>query len=215
MRALVVNFKAYESAFGEKAREIAREASRISGVRVILAPPAIIAKEIASIHDDVYLQHVDVASFAARTGSVPVEALRLEAIKGFIINHSEKKVTLREIVEVLSKARELGLEAIACADTPVEARAIATLRPTFVAIEPPELIGSGIPVSRARPEVITEALSAISPFGVPLLAGAGISSGEDARRAVELGASGVLVASAIMKAKDPARALREMAGALA
>lgn len=211
----MLNFKAYESAFGQKAREIAREASRISGVRIILAPPAIIAREIALIHEDVYLQHVDVASFGAYTGSTPVEALRLEAIKGFIINHSEKKVRLKDIAEVIARARELGLEALACADTPAEAAALASLRPRFIAIEPPELIGSGVPVSKARPEVILEALSAVSPFGVPLLAGAGISSGEDARRAVELGASGVLVASAVMKAKDPGRTLREIAEALA
>lgn len=46
-----------------------------------------------------------------------------------------------------------------------------------------------------------------------ILTGAGISSAEDVEAAIKLGTAGVLVASAIMKAKDPAKVIRDMAEA--
>lgn len=133
------------------------------------------------------------------------------------MNHSEHKVTYRHLQAVVERARELGLEVLACADTPEEAAAAALLKPAMVALEPPELIGTGIPVSRAKPEVITRGVEAVASVdrGVAVLAGAGITSGEDAKRAVELGARGVLVASAVMKAKDPYRKMLELAEAMA
>ena len=49
---------------------------------------------------------------------------------------------------------------------------------------------------------------------MPVLAGAGITGGDDAARAVELGSAGVLVASAVMKAADPESKMRELAEAM-
>ena len=50
---------------------------------------------------------------------------------------------------------------------------------------------------------------------IPVLTGAGITHGEDAAAAIRLGTVGVLVASAVMKAKDPEQKLRELAEAMA
>jgi triosephosphate isomerase len=218
-RLLVVNFKAYDTAFGARALELALEASklssRLSKVRVILAVPALVASRILAVYDDVYLQHVDPVGFGAYTGFTPLDALRVEGVRGTIINHSEHKVTYRDLALITSRAKLLGLEVLACADTPEEAVAVALLDPTMVAVEPPELIGSGIPVSRAKPEIITRSVEAVRRISnVPILAGAGISEALDAVRAVELGASGVLVASAIMKYKSPELSLRSFAEAL-
>lgn len=215
----MVNFKAYDTAFGARALELALEASklssRLSKVRVILAVPALVASRILAVYDDVYLQHVDPVGFGAYTGFTPLDALRVEGVRGTIINHSEHKVTYRDLALITSRAKLLGLEVLACADTPEEAVAVALLDPTMVAVEPPELIGSGIPVSRAKPEIITRSVEAVRRISnVPILAGAGISEALDAVRAVELGASGVLVASAIMKYKSPELSLRSFAEAL-
>jgi len=218
-RVLVVNFKAYETAFGARALAIAREAARISSrlsrVRVVLAVPALVASRVLSVYDDVYLQHVDPVGFGAYTGFTPVDALKAEGVRGTIVNHSEHKILYRELAYIVRRARELGLEALACADTPEEAASIAYLEPTMIAVEPPELIGMGIPVSKAKPEVIVGGVKAVkSVKDIPVLAGAGISEALDAIRAVELGASGVLVASSIMKAREPEEKLREFAEAL-
>ena len=71
-------------------------------------------------------------------------------------------------------------------------------------LEPPELIGSGKAVSKERPELITNAVKAVHDArnNTKLLCGAGIVSGDDVRKAMELGASGILVASGIIKSKN-------------
>ena len=214
---LVINFKAYESAFNIALTEnLAREASKISsslGIRVILAVPSVLAMKLKELHEDIYLEHVDPVDFGAHTGRIPPASLKMLGIKGSIINHSEHKLILREVHKVIKTLNDAGIESIACGDTPSEVSALAYMDPTMIAVEPPELIGTGISVSKARPEVITESLEAIKRVGkdLPLLAGAGITSEADVRRAIELGAKGVLVASAVMKAKDPIKVMRSLA----
>ena len=47
-----------------------------------------------------------------------------------------------------------------------------------------------------------------------ILCGAGISHGDDVKAALKLGTQGVLVASGIVKAKDPYMIMREFAEAM-
>jgi triosephosphate isomerase len=85
----------------------------------------------------------------------------------------------------------------------------------MVAIEPPELIGSGRSVSKTKPEVVTSTVELIRNINddVIILCGAGITTGEDARAAIRLGTDGILLASAFTKAGDPAKVLFELANA--
>ena len=83
-------------------------------------------------------------------------------------------------------------------------------KPDYVAIEPPELIGSGIPVSKADPGIVRNSVAAVTDPNVKVLCGAGISKGEDVKAALELGTVGVLLASGVVKAKDPKAALRDL-----
>ena len=95
-------------------------------------------------------------------------------------------------------------------------RKIAEFSPDFLAYEPPELIGTGIPVSKTKPEVVrrtVEIVKRVNPK-VKVLCGAGISSGEDVKKALELGTKGVLVASAVVKAKDPKSVLEDFCEAI-
>ena len=46
--------------------------------------------------------------------------------------------------------------------------------------------------------------------GVETLAGAGIKDSEDVRKSMELGCSGILVASGVVKSEDPEKSLREL-----
>jgi len=213
----VINFKAYETAFSfDFISKVVEEAERIrssTGVRVILAVPSVVALKLRESYDDIYLEHVDPVGFGAHTGRIPPGSLKILGIKGSLVNHSEHKMVLRDVFYVIKEMKGAGLEVLACGDTPGEVAALAYASPDMIAVEPPELIGTGIPVSRARPEVITESLKALRKVNedIPLLAGAGITSGEDVARAVELGAKGILVASAVMKAKNPSKVMRELA----
>lgn len=86
--------------------------------------------------------------------------------------------------------------------------------PNYVAIEPPELIGSGIPVSKSEPEIVENSVKAAKNVNpdVKVLCGAGIGKHEDYVTAMDLGAEGVLLASGVVKAKDPKAALEELVG---
>jgi triosephosphate isomerase len=113
--------------------------------------------------------------------------------------------------------RMLGLSTCLCAESREEVSSMAALQPEFLAIEPPELIGTGIAVSRARPEVVSGSVTAADDRGFRgrLLCGAGIVSGEDAAAAMRLGAHGILVASSVVKAKpDWEGKVRELSDAL-
>jgi triosephosphate isomerase len=45
---------------------------------------------------------------------------------------------------------------------------------------------------------------------IPVLCGAGVKNGEDVRKAKELGAKGILVASGVVKAENPEEAIRDL-----
>lgn len=219
-KILIVNYKAYEEAYTRPGLLIAEAArvlkGRLSNTRIILAVPAPLLYRIASIYDDVYLQHADPVPTGSYTGYTPARALQHLPATGTLVNHSEHKLDYRSVSRVIGDAKMAGREVAACADTPGEAAGLAHLKPHMIAVEPPELIGSGIPVSRAKPEVVSsgvEAVHSVEP-AIIVLAGAGINGGEDAVRALQLGARGVLVASAIVKAGDPSAKLEEIATAM-
>ena len=118
--------------------------------------------------------------------------------------------------KLVSKLKELKMTSIVCVKDVAEARKYAKLNPNYIAIEPPELIGSGKAVSTERPELITKAANAVKSANnnTKLLCGAGIVSGQDVSKAVELGSKGILVASGIIKAKNWDKIISEFAKAL-
>ncbi|MET1160248.1 MAG: triose-phosphate isomerase [Thermoprotei archaeon] len=218
---LAINYKAYyPHSFGENALRIARSAVEVSreyNIEIILAPPYTeiprILDVVAGTDVKVYAQHADPIEPGAHTGYIPLEGLKEAGVHGVILNHSEHRLRLADINWLIQRAKKLGLTTLVCADTPETGAAVAVLNPDMIAVEPPELIGTGIPVSKAKPEVITKSVELIRRINteVVLLTGAGISKGEDVYRAIELGTLGVLVASAIVKSPEPYKVIREMA----
>lgn len=105
---------------------------------------------------------------------------------------------------------------VVCVQDVAEARKYAKLNPDYIAIEPPELIGSGKAISTERPELITNAVKAVDAAknSTKLLCGAGIVSGQDVQKAIELGAKGILVASGIIKATSWKKIITEFAEAM-
>ncbi|MEM4908445.1 MAG: triose-phosphate isomerase, partial [Desulfurococcaceae archaeon] len=134
-------------------------------------------------------------------------------VHGVIINHSEHRLKISDINWLIKRAKKTGLETLVCADEPEIGAAIALLKPDMIAVEPPELIGTGISVSKAKPEVIVNSVDLIRKIdpSIRILTGAGITTGEDVYRALKLGTIGVLVASAIVKSQNPYSVIREMA----
>ena len=214
---LLINFKAYKEASGKKGLELAKVAELVSkdlGVCIAVAPQLTDLMYIAQqVEIPVFSQHVDPVEPGAKTGHVTLEAIKDAGAVGTILNHSEKRVRLDYITYIVKKAKELGLITCVCATVPEETAAVAALGPTMVAIEPPELIGTGKAVSKEKPEVVTRSVDLVKKVNpeVIVLCGAGIVTGEDVARALELGTKGVLVASGIVKAKDWKKAIEDMA----
>lgn len=217
---IIVNFKCYLEATGEKALKLAKiceESSKEFGVMVAVSPQftdlALVVREVSI---PVLAQHFDPVKPGSFTGHILAEAIKEVGAVGSLINHSERRVEAKTVEACISRAREVGLVTVVCADTPETCRNLAVYNPDVIAIEPPELIGTGIPVSRAKPEVVTGAVEAVKSVNpsIPVLCGAGISSGIDVSSALKLGTKGVLLASGVVKAKDPKKVLDEMCKAV-
>ncbi|MEM1550891.1 MAG: triose-phosphate isomerase, partial [Candidatus Bathyarchaeia archaeon] len=150
------------------------------------------------------------------TGYVLPESVKYAGAVGSLINHSERKLGLSDISAVIARAREVGLVSVVCSESVAVSTILAAFKPDMIAIEPPELIGTGIPVSKAKPEVITSAVRAVKRINpeVAVLCGAGITSGGDVAAAIRLGVEGVLISSGIVKAKDPYKIMLEFAEAI-
>lgn len=111
----------------------------------------------------------------------------------------------------MKRAAGIGLATCVCANTPSVGAAVSAFSPTMVAVEPPELIGSGVSVSKAKPEIVRDSVLCIKKADarVRVLCGAGVTTGEDVGVAIRLGSEGILVASGVVKAKDPTLVLRD------
>ena len=160
-------------------------------------------------------QHLDPIKPGNCTGHVLAESIKEAGAVGTLVNHSERQLKLIEIEAIVSLCREKELVSCVCANNPSVSAGVAALHPDIVSFEPPELIGTGIAVSKAQPEVITEPVNMVRQVNaeVTILCGAGISQSEDVATALKLGTSGVLVASGIVKAKDPYMILHAFADA--
>jgi len=217
---LVVNFKTYIEATGKRAIELAKmaeEISRDTGVAIIVAPQFTDIEPVAKTVDiPVFSQHIDSVKPGAHTGHVLAEAVKSAGADGSLLNHSEKRMVPSELSESVKLCVDADLRSLVCAGTTEASVRIAKMMPDMIAIEPPELIGTGISVSKARPELVAESVREIRKANrsVRVLCGAGVTTAEDVSKALELGSEGVLVASGVVKNKDPRAVLQSMASTM-
>jgi len=220
-RIMIINFKNYLEASGEGTVKLAKVAERVAkelDVRIIVAPPIPDLSRVAkSVGIPVFAQHVDLAKSGGTTGSIVPEIIKACGGAGTLLNHSEKRMPIKVIKELIPRLRDLELNSVVCAKTPKEVRERAVLLPDYVAVEPPELIGTGRAVSKVKPEVISRSVEVVKGVSdsVKLICGAGITSGEDVSIALQLGSAGVLVASSIVKSDSWELKIRELAKPLA
>lgn len=215
---LIINFKNYLEIAGEKSLELSKVSEQVrddTGVEIIIAPPLPSLSQVcAAVKTPVISQHVDLSKPGSTTGYQVPEIIKACGAIGSLINHSERRLaninTIRELVNTL---RELQMVSIVCVRTPDEAGTIANFNPDFIAIEPPELIGSGKAVSKENPAVVTKSIFAVAErsSNSKVICGAGIVDKADVESALRLGAKGILVASGIIKAKSWYDKIHELA----
>jgi len=214
---LIINMKAYPELLNGGAVKLAKAAEKVArelGASIIVAPPHTYLRQVVeAVGIPVYAQSADPVDPGARTGHIPLEFVKDAGAAGVIINHSEHRLLLNDIAYLVGKAKALNLETVVCAPDPPSSAAAAALYPTAVAMEPPELIGTGRSVSRTKPDVVVETVNAVRRVNgeVKVITGAGIEDYNDVAKALELGTVGVLVASAIVRAKDWEAKITELA----
>jgi triosephosphate isomerase len=213
---VIINLKTYPQATGEKAVLLAQACERVSNqydVPIVVAPQIPDVYRVAkAVEIPVFSQHMDAGEPGRFTGHALGETLVEAGCAGTLLNHSEKRMQLADIETSIVKSHQLNLYAVVCTNNIQVSVAAATMNPWSVAVEPPELIGSGISVSQAQPEIISGTVEKIRAVNkdVVILCGAGISNGDDVKSAIKLGAQGVLLASAVATSPKPEDVLSDL-----
>ena len=111
---VILNFKTYLESSGEKALDLANaleSAGEESGITMVAVPQAI---DIYRIKEEtnipVLSQHIDAVSPGGHTGSNLFESFVASGIDGTLLNHSECRMTLADIAEVVKKTKEAELK---------------------------------------------------------------------------------------------------------
>ena len=213
---IIVNFKTYPQASGENAVKLAKiikEVSDESGVEIIACPQAVDLRNVVEIlPNSTWAQHVDNQDRGRATGWFPAEIAKEAGTTGVLLNHSEHQLTTGELMESLNSSKELGLKTLIFAGSTDEIKAASLLGPDYVSYEPPELVGSTTDtVATAKPDVIEKASTIAKNYNIPLIVGAGVHSINDVEISLKLGASGIAVATDVVKAEDQRKELMELA----
>ena len=216
---IVVNFKTYASASGEAASHLL-QAMNAQGDGPAVMVAAVSAFDLGALGAlstgvEVWSQHLDPVGLGGFTGWLEPQTAISRGAVGTLINHAEHKVPL-EHVETLLGMLPNDFPVCACAADVDEAKALAALGPTFIAVEPPELIGGDVSVTTADPAIVSDTVAAVKAVNpdVRVLCGAGVKIGADVAKALELGAEGVLLASGVTKAEDVHAVLADLVSSL-
>jgi len=216
---IFVNFKTYQEASGSRAvvlarlcRQLSKENPAVKIIPIVQALDAWRVKSAANIAP--WLQHLDWHRSGQATGWINLETALNAGVAGTLLNHSEHRIppgTAKQVIKRI-KAKKDVFETIVCVKTLGQVRKWSYLKADFLAFEAAELIGTGRSISQEKPRAIRKALKICQKRNLDLLVGAGISTAEDVLLARKMGATGVLVSSAVVLAENQAEKLKELAG---
>ena len=210
---LVTNFKTYPESTGENAFKLAKiheEVKRKTGKEIIIAVQPTDILRLSSLDVPVFAQHVDPVEQGRNTGFITPESVKDAGAVGVMLNHSEHPMKAWNVEEAIKLCKKIGLKTLVFVSNISEARDLKSYEPDYIAYEVPELIGTGRPISKEKPEELREFVKEVSDTNIIPLCGAGISKADDVKAAKELGTKGVVVASAIVKAKDPKKIIEDL-----
>ena len=218
-KPLIINLKNYNEISGENSLKIVEDTRKVcllNHKNIIIAPPPSSVLALSRQGVPIVSQHVDDSTIGATTGFIIPEILKSYGAVGSIINHSEHKIDHPQIKNLVKRLRDLDMISIVCADDMDEVDAISRFSPDYLAIEPPELIGKGIAVSKANPSIIRDSVRLVKQISstVRVLCGAGIVDKNDIEKALELGSEGILISSGVVKAPSWYNKILELSSVL-
>lgn len=198
-----INFKTYPQGTGQSAVRLVKaceEAAKETGCRII---PVVQTVDLYRLSVEtslaLWVQNLDAVPPGKHTGWIGMEAVVEAGAQGTIINHSEHPLPLGTIKQILSRTK--NFKTMVCAKTLGQIEKLAKLKPTFIAYEVAELIGSQTSIIEKHQKAIERAVKLCAQ--TPLIVGAGIHQKQDLLIAQKLGAKGVLISSAVVLADNP------------
>ena len=205
----IINFKTYKQASGFNAYELAKKLKQVKTKNdLILSVQNADIYRLSKLGIKIFAQHIDPIEFGSNTGKDLPETLKENGACGTLINHSEDRINIEKIEKCIQRCNEINIKSVVCVETPNEAQKISKFNPDYIAIEPPELIGKDVSVSSEKPYIITKTIE--KSKNIPVLCGAGIKNTKDISKAFELGSSGILISSGIIKSKNPKKTLENL-----
>jgi len=206
---IIINFKTYKEGTGENALKLAKRlesvARKFKGT-IAIAPQFCDIKELSEkIKLPIIAQHIDTIDYGAYTGHILAQSVKEAGAVGTLINHSEKPLKREDVNKAIQIAKRVKLKTFVCVPNIKEAKEVAKFSPDYIAFEVPELISTGRAISREMPKSVktfVTTIEKINPKIIPLC-GAGISSYEDIKAAIELGTKGVIVSKAVVTSRNP------------
>lgn len=205
---IIINCKNYLEIAGEKIfqlSEIAQNISESYKIEIIIAPPQNSLFYLSQfIKLPLICQHVDDEKLGPTTGFIIPELAKSYGASGSLINHSEHRMKQASIKNAIERLRKLNMFSIVCASTSREVGELSRFNPDMIAIEPPELIGTGKAVSKVNPSIITESVKEARTYSknIKVICGAGIVDKTDIQSAINLGSQGILLASGLIKSES-------------
>ena len=202
---IFINFKTYRQ--GKEVTSLAKTIEKIDKTIIIGVQPTDIKELTQKTNLHVFSEHTDPYTPGRHTGFIIPEAIKHDGAVGTFLNHSEHKIGFDTLKRTIERCKKLHLQTAVFVKTIREAKKVEKLKPTYLIFEPPELIATKKSVSTAKPKIIKKFAAKIKGR---FLVGAGIHASGDITKAMELGASGVTLSSAIVTAKNPAKKLRDL-----
>ena len=157
---------------------------------------------------EVWAQHIDPIDPGRNTGWISPFSVKEAGATGVLINHSEHKLKEEVILETIKKARQYNLKTLLIGQTVEMVKRFDSYDIDYLSFEKEDLIASTISMIDQQEETIKSLVKTIKH---PLIIGAGINDGEDARKSKAAGAAGILMATYFIQASDPEQKLKELA----
>lgn len=213
---LIVNPKSY--LYGKESLELALAADQVAadtGLQMYFTCPYADIRMIKenTKHVIVCAQSFDPLTPGRGMGHVLPESLKEAGADAVFLNHAENPKTVNDLYKCIKRAKELDMTTVVCADSTVEAKAVACMDADIVLAEPTDLIGTGKVADDSYTTDVVKCLNEVNPNVLVMIA-SGVSTAEDCYNVVKLGADGTGATSGILNAPSPAQRVREMAEAI-
>jgi len=204
---IIINFKTYKQ--GKEVIKLARKIENIAKKNkkynfILGVQPTDVYEVAKSVKLPVYSEHIDPFKPGRYTGYILPEAIKNDSGRGTFLNHSEHPIAFDTLKQTIKRCKVLHLKTAVFVKNIKEAKKVEILKPSYLIYEPPELVAGKTSVSKAKSFIIRKFKDKIK---IRFLVGAGIHTHRDLKNALDLGASGVAISSAIVKSKAPEKKL--------